>query len=322
MKLEIKYESISEKHVDEAISLILSAYNEEKKAIPYLPNQEGFLDYLHESINTLFNKGTGLAAICDNRLIGYIAGFEVGELFGKCKGIWCPLYGHSTKKEYRRSLYNELYKRVSKLWVKNSFMTHGIALFAHDKEAIDTWFWLGFGLRCVDAIRKVESISVNNSNIVVRKAQIDDIPSMSALSRKLNQYLNEPPLFMPRKISNPTEHLTKWLEKENHHLWVAYHNEVPLGYMAIQPSAETFIVEHPNVMNITKAYVSEKARKSGIGAILLNEIQQWLSNNNYSLCGVDFESFNIEGSRFWTKHFIPYTHSVVRRIDERINMSS
>lgn len=318
MKLKFKYEPISEKHVDEAIDLVLSSYDEEKKAIPFLPNHDGFLDYLRNSIKVLFDKGIGLAAIHDGKLMGYITGFEVNQLFGKCKGIWSPLYGHGVKKEYGGDLYNELYKRVSEIWVKRSCMTHGIALFAHDKKTLDTWFWLGFGLRCVDAIQKVEPISINNSDVVVRKAKIEDIPAMSALSGKLNQHLNAPPLFMPRTVNNPTAHLTKWLQQDNHHLWVAYHNEVPIGYMAIQPNAETFIVEDPNVMNITKAYVCENSRKSGIGAILLNEIQKWLLDNNYSLCGVDFESFNIEGSRFWTKHFIPYTHSVVRRIDERI----
>lgn len=27
--------------------------------------------------------------------------------------------------------------------------------------------------------------------------------------------------------------------------------------------------------------------------------------NNYPLCGVDYESINTLGSRFWARHFIP-----------------
>lgn len=72
-------------------------------------------------------------------------------------------------------------------------------------------------------------------------------------------------------------------------------------------------------MNITGAYVLESERKKGIGTMLLGAIQEWLLQNGYTLCGVDFESINITGSRFWNKHFVPYAYSMVRRIDERIS---
>lgn len=88
--------------------------------------------------------------------------------------------------------------------------------------------------------------------------------------------------------------------------------------MSIAPSAETFVSDHPSVMNIKAAYVTESERKTGVGAILLNTVQEWLLKNGYPLCGVDFESINPLGSYFWMKYFAPYTYSLVRRIDERI----
>lgn len=36
------------------------------------------------------------------------------------------------------------------------------------------------------------------------------------------------------------------------------------------------------------------------------------------MLGLDFESINPTAYVFWTKYFTPYTHSVVRRIDEKI----
>jgi hypothetical protein len=33
---------------------------------------------------------------------------------------------------------------------------------------------------------------------------------------------------------------------------------------------------------------------------------------------VDYESFNVPGSRFWLKHFTPFMLSAVRFIDDRI----
>jgi GNAT superfamily N-acetyltransferase len=88
--------------------------------------------------------------------------------------------------------------------------------------------------------------------------------------------------------------------------------------MSIGPTAETFVAEHPTVMNIKGAYVADSERGTGVGKLLLAVVQEWLLQNDYQLCGVDFESINPLGSRFWMKYFTPYTYSLVRRIDERI----
>jgi hypothetical protein len=42
-----------------------------------------------------------------------------------------------------------------------------------------------------------------------------------------------------------------------------------------------------------------------------------LSQEGYQLLGVDCESFNPTARGFWLKYFAEYTHSMVRRIDEK-----
>lgn len=318
MKMNIQYELVNEKHVNAAADLIMAAYNEEKIVVPFLPDGQDYLNIFKESIGYLFNNGTGVAAVCKGELIGFLAGFEIPEFFGKCKGIYSPIYGHGGIKKYRNKVYQELYKRAADLWVKKACMNHAVTFFAHDRETIDTWFWQGFGMRCVDAIREVAPIHANNPNIIISKAGVGDIPALADIHRRHNQYYRNSPVFMPREEEDPIQDLTEWLEQQNHHLWIAYRDGKLLGYMRIEPSAETFVSKDPNVMNITGAYTVDTERKSGIGALLLETIQQWLLENGYPLCGVDFESINTAGSNFWTKYFTPYTYSMVRRIDERI----
>lgn len=318
MKLKVRYEELNEKYVDKALDLVMSAYIEEKSAIPFLPDEKDFINTLNISIRNLFNKGTGIVALSNNELIGFVAGFKINQFWGKCKGIYSPLYGHGAMKEYRKTIYQELYKNAADIWVKGAYTTHALTFFAHDRDTIDTWFWNGFGLRCVDAVRKVEPIYSNTSGVVVKKVDICDIADIADIHNQHNLYYRSSPIFMPNKEEDPIADLTEWLKDENHHMWAAYHNGSPLGYMWIQPDAETFISEHKDVMNITGAYVDSNARETGIGTMLLSAIQDWLLSNGYTLCGVDFESFNIRGSSFWNKYFIPYTYSMVRRIDERI----
>lgn len=327
MKLEIQFDQLNEKYVNAAADLIISAYIEEKIAIPSLPYENEHLYFLRKLIKNLFNNGTGIVAVRSEELIGFIAGFEVEELFGKCKGIYSPLYGHGGKKEYRSILYQELYTHVAETWVRNACFTHALTFFAHDTETIDLWFWQGFGLRCVDSICELKTISANNLsninnpyNFIIKKADLFDIPDLANIHRQHNNYYRNSPVFMPGRYEDPVQDLTDWLKKDNHHLWAAYQDGKPLGYMRIQPEAETFVSKHRDVMNITGAYVLESERKAGIGTMLLGEIQKWLLQNGYTLCGVDFESINITGSRFWNKHFTPYTYSMVRRIDERISI--
>ena len=48
---------------------------------------------------------------------------------------------------------------------------------------------------------------------------------------------------------------------------------------------------------------------------------QKMKKKRYTRLGVDFESINPTGWGFWLKYFDTYTHSVVRRIDEKSVMS-
>lgn len=68
--------------------------------------------------------------------------------------------------------------------------------------------------------------------------------------------------------------------------------------------------------NICGAFCLPEYRGSGVFANLLNYVVDTLKQQGITCLGVDFESYNPAGSGAWNKYFAPYTHSVVRRIDE------
>ena len=153
--------------------------------------------------------------------------------------------------------------------------------------------------------------------IVVKKASSDDLDDLRSVYDKYEAYFQEAPLFMVRQ-EETIEDLKEWMAEENRHLWIAYLHGKAVGFMQIQEQGESYIAADKGVMNITGAYVYSEERSSGIGQTLLGRVFSYLEDHQYKLCGVDFESFNIQGSKFWNKHFKPYTYSLVRRIDERI----
>lgn len=59
-------------------------------------------------------------------------------------------------------------------------------------------------------------------------------------------------------------------------------------------------------------------RNSRVFVAMQNGTIVTLKAKGYTSLGVDFESFNSTAYGFWMKYFTAYTHSVVRRIDDRI----
>jgi hypothetical protein len=50
---------------------------------------------------------------------------------------------------------------------------------------------------------------------------------------------------------------------------------------------------------------------------ILGNVLNWGLKNNMKRCSVDFESANIEGRKFWLKHFNPVCYSAIRKLDDR-----
>ncbi|MFO8110719.1 MAG: GNAT family N-acetyltransferase [Thermoplasmata archaeon] len=310
--MDIKIRKLGKKYLNDAAEITWNTYIREKEAVPCLPMKQDYRDEFRERLTDLFTEGTGVVAISDNRLVGFLGGYEVKELLGTRTGVYCPVYGHGAPCSNREYVYQKMYMHAAELWVKKEMFDHLVTVYAHDEEVVDTWFWMGFGLRGVDAICEVSVNHEKNFDIV--KADMDDISGLAELHRKHNLYYRNSPIFMPSKDEDPIKDLGDWLKNKDHHLWMAYNDEKPLGYIRIQPSGESLFSRHPDMMNITGAYVDESYRRSGIGRELLNEVQRWLQEYGYSLLGVDFESINPTGSNFWRKYFTPYTYSLSRCI--------
>ncbi len=314
--MEINIKEVKEEYKESALNLVLDSYQNLKKEISFLPTKSTYKQKFKDKIEHLFEKGLGVIALQEDKLIGFLIGYEVDELFGKDKGVYVPLYAHAAVNNKKR-VYQKMYTRAAELWINRCCVIHALTIFTCDKDVIHAFYWLGFGLRCIDAIQKVDLIEKSSHNKVkIIKAELKEIELMEELYKKDNLYYGSSPLFMPVNQKSNIDKLRKWLNKDNHHLWMALIEDRVVGYIRIEPTGETVISTYSKMMNITGAFVEEKYRDKRIGKFLLDEVLIYLKKNNYMLCGVDFESFNILGSNFWNKYFKPYTYSVVRHIEK------
>lgn len=91
-----------------------------------------------------------------------------------------------------------------------------------------------------------------------------------------------------------------------------------IAYVKIGAEGENFATKVKDMANICGAYCKPEYRGHGVYVELLNYLMKNLKDEGYIRLGVDFESINPTARGFWLKYFQDYTHSVVRRIDERV----
>ena len=316
--MNITIRNLENCHLESVTEMVLKNYQLERKSVPFLPPGDNFKHFIRSRLKKLIAEKTGIVARSNDKIIGFFAGYKINELWGNCKGIYCPDYGHGAIGDNREKIYQKLYQYSADRWVEDGFTHHALTIYAHDRETIDTFFWLGFGLRCVDAMREAAAIEKNNTEVSIKKVGKERASQIADIQSESHNYFKKSPIFMPLEKEDPEKYLDNWFKQKNRHLWAAYKDDEDVGFMKIEPKGERFITESEEVMNITGAYVREEYRRSKIAVSLLDHIQKWMLDNGYNLCGVDYESFNLSGSNFWDQFFTPYAYSLVRRIDERV----
>lgn len=309
-------------HIPELTSIFYEMYKEAKHRNPLLPEID-MNNVLENQLEKWIDRNLCFIALSENTVVGYIVGIPVNEFFSSFHGTYIPLFGHGAIKLDRQRIYQTLYTYASEFWMKNNQLSHAITMFCDNQESVNTWMLLGFGTRCIDAIRSSKPIYDRPVEEVfhIIKASEEHIPDIAELSFQDSLHFTKAPAFMVRpkeSMEDIIHNFKEWVSIDNHHLWIAYDQNQAVGYLRIEESGESFLSEHSDVMNITGAFTKEEYRGKGVSKQLLNHVLLWLTQHDYPLCVVDFESINVIGSNFWHKYFTPYTYSMHRLIDDRI----
>ena len=331
------FEEMNHGHIENAARIALAEYYEERRAVPILPEGE-YLSVFCNMISEMVDHKLGIAAIEGGKLAGFMTCYSPMENhFGTTLGIFSPIHAHGTVKENRRRIYSLIYQAAADKWVKQGILSHAIALYTHDKDAVDSFFWNGFGLRCIDSIREVgpiirQAVPIINEKVSNTPAEYSDIEfcelhseevlQVLPLKNLLIKHLWDTPMFIPLFFQLDKEGFGEETEERNSRFFAIKASGKVIAFIEITASGENFACEDAGMMNICGAYMLPQYRESGMFSKLLSFLMDTLSTEGYIRCGVDFESFNPTASGFWLKYFTPYTYSVVRRIDERITRNT
>lgn len=314
---KIQIVNFTHEHIPDAGKLALLCYNEERAFCPQLPEMHKIPELSEFAQNRL-----GVAALCDGQLLGFLCFYSPWDnaFRSTARGTFSPIHAHGTVAQDRGEIYMAMYQAAAKKLVRDNVSSHSIGLYAHDNQGEKAFFTYGFGLRCIDAIREnreIELPSPGNHGFSgeIRMLEEEELPLLHPMSQALSSHMGESPCFM----HFPPQKLEKWLEEEQGRgniYFAAFDKGSPIAYIQIGEKGENFVTEHPKMKSICGAYCTPSYRSCQIMERLISCGAAALAKEGTAYLGVDYESFNPTANRFWSKHFSPYTHGLVRRIDE------
>lgn len=318
----MEFTYLQEQHLDEIANLISHNYMKARKSLALLSDKyEDIQLHKNDLLKFVENKNT-LVALDGGKVVGFLNAYLINQFKGIARGALSIPSLHGILDGYDKiDLYNELYRRAADIWVKNDCYTHCIVLYANDVDVIDDWVMNSFGIFVIDAVRPIELIDLPDSqdSILFRKAEKEDLMNMIPLFQGIENHLVDSPIFLYYHESEDyIKEYTDWLDVEGNNLWIAEKEQEVIGYLKTN-TAEINLDELSDgkTMAINGAYVLPEYRGHQIMARLVNLAMKWAMDQGLSRCATDFESANLEGRRFWLKHFTPYAYSMIRRIDER-----
>lgn len=308
--------TFEKRHINEAMALALANYGKERQFVQELPELSGIPD-----LNVFAENGLGVAAFEKGTMVGFLCGCApFDNAFGATdvRGVFSPMGANAAISQNRSKIYAAMYQAAGAKWVKAKAVSHALCLYAHDEELQRQFYYYGFGLRCVDAIRPMEQIDCKPcSGYTFSELTNEEYPAVYPLSLALNLHFLESPLFMNRR-SETREEFMQSSAREGARYFAAKQNGSLCAFLKISASGETYAAAGDSYRHINGAYCLPEHRGRGLYQNLLNFVIATLQKEGYTRLGVDFESFNPTARGFWLKYFTAYTSGVVRRIDERI----
>jgi GNAT superfamily N-acetyltransferase len=307
------------RHIEAAAALFAAEYARLRAAAPELPAT--FLDPAQAAERLAGMTGRAIVALDADpqgrhRVAGYIAWWQSTNFrrTGR-RGAYVPEWGHATLPEARVDIYRSLYRAASAEWAAAGNRVHAISLLAHDHIAREAWFWNGFGLMVVDAVRPCAPLPAPVvTGLTVRRATAVDATALAALDAEHVAHYAAPPIFMAAAAADTPDDLRAYLAGPRNTIWLALAGDEPAGFMRFRGDDfdAVAILESDAAAFCDGLYVRPAHRGRGAARAMLAAALDHYAALGLSALYTNFESFNPEAAAFWTRHFRPVCYSLMR----------
>jgi GNAT superfamily N-acetyltransferase len=306
----------SQQHIPQASALFAQAYTNLRTAVPAAPAPMQDPSRTARKLEWLLERSNGLAALDNGRFAGYLAWLIIDDFRDTgVRAAYCPEWSHAAIPAQARQVYRALYREAARQWEAAGCVTHALTLLAHEPAVIDTWFWNGFGMGTVDAVRPISAPGAPVPlGFSVRRAELADAVEVSRMDAEHCRHYAEPPVLMVEpSISSPDE-VREFIQQPNSCYWLAWEGDRLAGMLKFEQRSfgAASIVAAQDAIAITGAFTRPQVRGRGLLPALLSAGLNHYAGLGFQCCSVDFEAFNPEAAHFWLKYFQPVAYSLLR----------
>jgi len=302
---------------EQAARLVARRVAAAREANPLIPARWTEADAYRSELEALHRRGSGVAMLQGDRMVGFLAAFEVrrGETWTYTpEWAWAaePVASAGLS---RHAVIQELYAATAAGWVEAGFRAHFVAVLAGDRSALRALEWIGFGHSTMDGLRDLAPIGAE-PGVVVRRAVRADAPTLAELEDGLRAHLVASPVFLALGPARTLTDQRRRVADSDAAVLLAEVDGRVVGHMLVGPSSDdaATIIRDAATASITGAFVRPEHRRAGVAETLLSAAIEWARAGGYERLAVDFETANLLASRFWTRSFRPVTITLARRI--------
>jgi GNAT superfamily N-acetyltransferase len=307
-------------HIDDAAALLAARHQAGRRREPLLPRRFEDPGECRPLIESLLPKGSGVAALRDGRLAGYLL-TENEAVHEPQRRALIPSEGHALAGNDGIETYREMYAALAPELIRLGIFAHQVIVPSAGEAAGEAWFSLTFGQRMHIAGRVLEPVDARTSEVDIRLAGQDDIDTVWRLFTGLGYYNTTSPLFVPDIWDDDVwrRDLEANFSQPSRACFLAYQAAEPVAAMYLGTPRDLMIDCPPARAHVWIAYTRKAARRSGAGAALLQRCDEWAGENGYQYLTLEYFTANLLGARFWENHgFRPLATILERRLDPRI----
>jgi ribosomal protein S18 acetylase RimI-like enzyme len=297
----------------EMAALFVENFKRLRQSVPLLPDLLESQDRVIPMLRDWLAGCPGVVALDGGKVVGYLGWFLVDAFRGtERRGAYVPEWGHAALDPVT---YRVMYRAAAIHWREAGCGVHTITLLAHDDAALKVWFWSGFGMLVVDAIRPMRPLdAAPPTGIQIRQADTSDLEALCALEIEHARHYTEPPVLMSAYEPKTADMLAAFLGEPHASLWLALDGSTAAGYMRFQQDGGSgvAVVDAPDQIANTGAFIRPAYRGRKVASALLDTALRHYAAQGFTRCSVDFESLNPEAVSFWLRFFEPVCFSLTR----------
>jgi ribosomal protein S18 acetylase RimI-like enzyme len=300
---ELEIQPFSREHLDAAAGLLGQRHGRHVEAEPLLAKEIDFRAEIEALLDA--EDTSGVAAIRDNRVVGYMLGTPKNETMWGAN-VWVDYAGHAAVEP---ELVRDLYAAAAANWHEQGRDRQYALVPATDRELVDAWFRLSFGAQHAAGIQETpERTDGAPPGVIARRATADDVDAVVRLDFELPRHQERSPVFGP----GPT-----WTEEESREEFLADVDDAEQGILIAEvdgqivsllvmvpiekSSQHTGLAQVEGAAFLGFAATLPDARGSGAGVALTNAGLDWAREHGYPVVVVDWRETNLLASRFWPR---------------------